>query len=655
MLIAVIFFLFISLAIISGLVSPTVREFKSANVNLNSKRAYFLAESGSEDAVYRILKNQTISASETIILDSNLVTTTITSVGSGTKQIDSLGDIKNYQRKLKIVLSTSYGASFNYGAQVGDGGVKMDNNSAVVGNVYSNGQILGANGASISNTAISARSNGKIDNVAVGGNGYAHTISNSTVSGLANVYDLNGSTVSGNVSANSISNCTVSGNAIYNTKTSCSVSGTSTSPNNSVPADPAVQGLPISAGQISTWEQDAAAGGTVGSQTISGTVYLGPKKISGNLTVNGTLILTGTVWVMGSITINNGATIKLSPSYGSQSGVLLAGTANAASATLDQGLILHFAFEDGSGTTATNLSGSGNNGTLVGGPNWVAGKLGTGLSFPAANDYVNVSPGTDYKFSADQDFSVSTWMKLTNNNYWHQVLGNESANNRNGFSFPIGGVPGYQGLPFFTTRNTCCPYAGGTTIVNDGQWHHLTGVRAGDAAYLYVDGWLEGTQASGAAVAFDNAQAFRVGLDPNGYFPFDGTIDEVRIYNRALSSNEVHALFGEGLDTDGFININNGATLMGSGASGSYLLVLSEMNNVNTPAIKVSNNSTGSIVYAGDGVIEVSNNAALQEITAYKIHLNNNATITYNAGLANVNFSAGPSAAWSIDGWQESK
>ena len=55
MLISVVFFLFLSLGIISGLVAPSVREFRNANVNLNSKKAYFLAESGSEDAMYRIL------------------------------------------------------------------------------------------------------------------------------------------------------------------------------------------------------------------------------------------------------------------------------------------------------------------------------------------------------------------------------------------------------------------------------------------------------------------------------------------------------------------------------------------------------------------------------------------------------------------------
>ena len=94
MLISVVFFLFISLAIITGLVSPTVREFKNASVNLNSKKSYFLSESGIEDALYRIINNVTIGSSENLILDFNSAATTIITNGN-TKQITSLGDVKS--------------------------------------------------------------------------------------------------------------------------------------------------------------------------------------------------------------------------------------------------------------------------------------------------------------------------------------------------------------------------------------------------------------------------------------------------------------------------------------------------------------------------------------------------------------------------------
>ena len=156
MLISVIFFTFISLAIISGLVAPAVREFRNASVYLNSKKSYFLAESGSEDALYRILNNMAIGASETITLDSNDATTDITDISGNTKQITSLGDVSNYQRKTSLTLSTNNGVSFNYGMQIGNGGLVMSNSATINGNVYVNGDITGSNSATITGTAMAA-------------------------------------------------------------------------------------------------------------------------------------------------------------------------------------------------------------------------------------------------------------------------------------------------------------------------------------------------------------------------------------------------------------------------------------------------------------------------------------------------------------------
>ena len=144
MLISVIFFLFISLAIIGGLVSPSVREYKNASVNLNSKKSYFLAESGTEDAFYRLLNNLAISGSEVITLDSNSATTTITTLPGGSKQISALGDVSSYQRKTDLTLLIGEGVSFNYGIQVGAGGLTMGSNSEIQGNAFVAGNITGS-------------------------------------------------------------------------------------------------------------------------------------------------------------------------------------------------------------------------------------------------------------------------------------------------------------------------------------------------------------------------------------------------------------------------------------------------------------------------------------------------------------------------------
>ena len=329
MLISVIFFLFISLAIISGLVSPTIREFKNASVNLNSKKSYFLAESGTEDAIYRVLKNMAIGGSETIALGSNLVTTTITSFSSSAKQITSLGDVGSLQRKTNIALSTGVGVSFSYGVQIGQGGLEMSNSSKVIGNAYSNGNIIGTNSARIQGTAIAAGSSGIIEGMDIDGDAWSHTITGtSTVLGKATHSVLQNTTVTGNVVADSISNCAIGGTAKYDTSSSCSVTGTITTPNPDVfvPAD--ILPLPISEAQIDIWESEAVSGGSLGSQTFSnGTRSMGPKKIDGNLIISGDaeLVITGTLWVTGEIRLSNTSKIKLDTSYGSSSGVVMAG------------------------------------------------------------------------------------------------------------------------------------------------------------------------------------------------------------------------------------------------------------------------------------------------------------------------------------------
>lgn len=97
--------------------------------------------------------------------------------------------------------------------------------------------------------------------------------------------------------------------------------------------NPPIENLPLSSGVIQDWKNDAAAGGTCappqcdssGNLTVSGTVSIGPQKISGNLTVsNGaTLVVTGTLWVTGDISMSNGCLVKLGSSYGGLSGVIV--------------------------------------------------------------------------------------------------------------------------------------------------------------------------------------------------------------------------------------------------------------------------------------------------------------------------------------------
>jgi len=291
MMVSLIFSLFISLAIIAGLVSSSIRVFKNSNVDFKAKQAYFFAESGVEDALYRIKNNMTISSTEIITLGSNTATTNITTVG-GQKNITSLGDVNNYQRKINMTLATGLGVIFKYGTQAGQGGFVFRNNSYILGSIYSNGNIVGANNAYITGDAFVAGSTGSISNMRVGYGG------------------------TGNAHANSVTNSTVTG-ALY-CKTG---SGNNKSCNTSQP-NPNPEPLPLSDEVIAQWKVDATAGGTTtGNVTISSPTTLGPRKIVGNLTINSTLTLQDTVYVTGNITISG--TVRLDPSYGASSGIIM--------------------------------------------------------------------------------------------------------------------------------------------------------------------------------------------------------------------------------------------------------------------------------------------------------------------------------------------
>ncbi|MBI4225471.1 MAG: hypothetical protein HY617_04080 [Candidatus Sungbacteria bacterium] len=103
---------------------------------------------------------------------------------------------------------------------------------------------------------------------------------------------------------------------------------------------------------------------------------------------------------------------------------------------------------------------------------------------------------------------------------------------------------------------------------------------------------------------------------------------------------------------DDEIDVANNCTFGGSGTSGSYVLLVSAKNTPSSQVMDVSNNSTGVIYFAPHGRIHLSNNATAKEVTAYGIDMDK-AVVTYESGLANLQFSSGPAGGYSIDEWQQ--
>lgn len=140
---------------------------------------------------------------------------------------------------------------------------------------------------------------GRISGVSIGsagGDAWAHEVSNSNVTG------------------------TIYCQAGFNNNKACNTSRT----------DPVQQPYPVSDGNIDAWKAEAEAGGVQTGNVSVGqwpnqNASLGPRKIVGNLDVNSSGVLTveGTLWVTGNVTVSGGGVIKLSNSFGGQSGVIV--------------------------------------------------------------------------------------------------------------------------------------------------------------------------------------------------------------------------------------------------------------------------------------------------------------------------------------------
>jgi Tfp pilus assembly protein PilX len=272
---------------------------------VKSSQAYFASEAGLEDILLRVTSGMNWSNSYTLNVGDNTTSIVLSDIIGGIRTITSTGDASNRTRKVQAIYKISTDEiSFYYGAQIGEGGMVMDNNTWVRGNVFSNGtvssKVVGA--GSIEESIVVAGNGNKIIGLNIGKDAKAFTCEDSVIGGTLTYVSSGGA----------VQNCTA-GDLINE------------QPNEILPKD-----LPISQNQIDEWKQAAEDGGViVGDYTIpiNETRNIGPQKIEGNLVLNNGSVLnmTGTVWVTGSITINNGSVIKLDPSsYGLNSGIIIA-------------------------------------------------------------------------------------------------------------------------------------------------------------------------------------------------------------------------------------------------------------------------------------------------------------------------------------------
>ncbi len=224
-------------------------------------------------------------------------------------------------------------------------------------------------------------------------------------------------------------------------------------------------------------------------------------------------------------------------------------------------LIGWWKFDKGYGTIALDNSGYGNHGTFVGDPQWVSGYDGDALEFDGSGDFLDCGDNPSLEISGA--VSITAWIKVGDLGIDHKVGGNQDGTNggykmsifsNNRVEFEIRSSSNSATL----NRNV----SGGTEIMED-VWYHVAGVYSQGDGYIrtYVNGNLDRQLATTEELGASPG-TFYIGCEPfnTGSNNFNGVLDDVRLYNKALTQDEIMETMRGNPLLAGIPNPANGST-----------------------------------------------------------------------------------------------
>ena len=206
---------------------------------------------------------------------------------------------------------------------------------------------------------------------------------------------------------------------------------------------------------------------------------------------------------------------------------LLAGTSHAA-------VVGYWSLDDGAGEEAADLSGNDNTGAVVG-ASWVDGKVDGALEFDGVDDIL-VIPDAD-ALDVDSELTITVWVKFNDlpDGAWQNVLRKEGS-----YVIEITGGNVIQ-MNTWAGGNWATGQAWGGPVLETGVWYFLAGTKLpGAGLEAYVDGELvaEGDKEGDADIT---TSPIYVGAGAPGWMPVSGTIDELKIWDVALTEEEIAA------------------------------------------------------------------------------------------------------------------
>jgi len=588
------FVLIITLSIALTMSSLIFYRQRIATNSFTSVQSYYAAEAGIEDALHRIKNNKQYSVNYNLTVDGSA--TDINISGTNTKTITSQADLNDIFRNIMVVLTTtSVNPNFYYGAQAGEGGVAMGENSkiqgagGVPGNFYSNGSVLGNNGATITGDVV----------VATG-------ISLDAQNTVCNADQIVGRT--------------------------------------SPQIDFAQSFKPLQSKPLNKISLYIKKVGNPEDRTIRITSdSSGSPSISSlaSATLNSSLVTTSYGWVdiifSSPPSLTSGVTYWMVLDAKEDNNKYWVWCKDNNSGYID-GLAKYS--QDWDDDPWTQIAGDLN----------FKAYLGTGLS--SINNII--------VYGTTKANSITN-SKICGDAYY-QSIDASSLNFLNAPTNPTCPDPltpgtGFSGQPDPPVSNMPISDA------NIAQWKtdaQAGGTISGDYN-LTSNANLGPKEITGNLNMTSNNKTLTV----TGTIYVRGNID---VSNG--STAKCDSSFGANsclILADGWIHLANNSQFQGSGTSGSYIMLLTTLqcdgSNTTSPdskpcghhngAIDLHNNASGAVFYANKGLIKLHNGVNVTELTAYKIDLDNLATVSYEQGLQNANFSSGPGGSWKVTSWKE--
>jgi len=261
------------------------------------------------------------------------------------------------------------------------------------------------------------------------------------------------------------------------------------------------------------------------------------------------------------------------------------------------GLVGYWSFNEGTSTIAGDFSGNGNNGILTAMANpptatsgWTnQGKRGGALNFDGVNDYVDLNPSLGNGLDIPGPFTVSAWTKTLKLGVHQTIVSKHNNGSDANYLIWIDDLGYFQ--VYAAPGGISTDLRADSLPVQVNTWYHVVEVWDGSLLRLYVNGIEPKAAVSGSGAVVVTTKQVAIGRSSvAGNNPHTGLIDDVRIYNRALSAAEVKALYQSGAAA---INSSQNNRLK-DGLVGLWSFNGGDMNG-NTAYDRSGNNNNGTL------------------------------------------------------------